>query len=469
MSNDNITSPIKIILDIVLISPFVLAILFDRSILSFDINTCEVINSSWITLYKFIIEAFVVYRIILITKSYVNRKDVLMVSISFIVFLTLFSLTELISSLSGIYEINLYSLFLLPVLLIIIIFSVIDFNTFDLKADSQKMVIYTLVLLTIIQMFLIKKENYLLDTLNIIMYLSLGKLLIKSAKNEAAHSLQISKLLDKVNILNSSLNQKVTEQTVEIQQAYQLEKKSRRELEKLVEAKDNFINIIQHNLRVPITRIANELSKLPSSRNVTDNSDVTSQINHLRRVADDLKDISKIKLGSQILNLSASSVLPLVTEVIRELDIDIKKSNISISFPADTSYWPELRIDQNKIREVMFVVIENAIRYNIQNGTISISTRSKSDYFIMEIKNTGIGISRGDINNLFDRTFYRSSKAKEINPTGMGIGLYVSRSVVEAHHGSLDINSGEDGLVTVRISIPHDFLKPPNKQPGLAI
>jgi len=437
---------------------------------SFNTSSCLSTETLY-SYYSYIIEIFYTsYLVYFAIRSYKSSKtkekriEIMSLSFGIFVLLVAFSWGAIIGSFTDNWSLAQYGLFGMPIFISLILKSIISNNLFDLKEASKNMLViifWILIasLLTITDMHVSRVVIFI----TLLISIAIGLVLINTSKKEKQDMINISKLANELELYNSSLNQKVTEQTLEIQQAYHLEKKSRRELEKLVEAKDNFINIIQHNLRVPITRITNELSRLPSSRNVTDTNDVTSQINHLKRVADDLKDISKIKLGSQILNLSTSSVLSLVIEVIRELDIDIKKSNISISYPTDTSYWPELRIDQNKIREVMFVVIENAIRYNTQNGTISISTRSDEDYFIMEIKNTGIGISSGDISNLFDRTFYRSSRAKEINPTGMGIGLYVSRSVIEAHHGSLDIYSGEDELVTVRISIPQDFLRPSNK------
>ncbi len=459
LSDSNTYTKRQSVFDLILISPFVLSILFKKSIVGFDINSCEVIDNTEIIAYKFIVEAIIILRIVIMSKIGWYKKGISIVTIAILAFLISFSITGLVSSLTGIYEINMYSLFILPISLFIVIFSVIDFNTFSLRTDSQKIVVYILILLAMVQMFFIRKDNYLIDIVNIVLYLSLGKLLMKSINNEIASTKNITIRLDRTDKLNSNLNQIILDQTSEIRHAYEMEKKSKRELEKLSETKDKFINIIQHNLRVPITRISNELSKLNNSNKEINTKDVNSQINHLRRVADDLKDISKIQLGSQILNLSSSSVLPLLEEVIDELRIDILKSNITVFLPIEDIHWPKINIDQNKIKEVLFVVIENAIRYNKKDGTIEIKTDGKQDYFTIEISNTGIGISNTEINKLFDRTFYRSDRAREINPTGMGIGLYVSRSIIEAHHGNLDIYPDSNNIVTVSISIPYDFLK----------
>jgi signal transduction histidine kinase len=132
---------------------------------------------------------------------------------------------------------------------------------------------------------------------------------------------------------------------------------------------------------------------------------------------------------------------------------------IEVTYPSHTSDWPELKIDANRIKEVFMVILENAVRYNFKNGKINIETKTTGDNFEMKIFNTGIGLTLDENKQLFNRSFYRSKIAKELNPIGMGIGLSLSRSIVEAHHGTLEISSkGINMGVTVNITLPTDFL-----------
>ena len=117
--------------------------------------------------------------------------------------------------------------------------------------------------------------------------------------------------------------------------------------------------------------------------------------------------------------------------------------------------YPKIEIDQNKIREALLVVIENAVRYNKVNGKIDISSNIDGDFYYVIIENTGVGITHDEQNKLFSKLFYRSERAKLTHPIGMGLGLSVARSIVRAHHGDISISSeGKDMGAKVIVSIP---------------
>jgi signal transduction histidine kinase len=120
--------------------------------------------------------------------------------------------------------------------------------------------------------------------------------------------------------------------------------------------------------------------------------------------------------------------------------------------------WPELNIDTGKIREVLLIVIENAVKYNHKGGRITIQAGMTDAKFEMTVENTGAGLVAEDREKLFNHLFYRSEQAKKANPVGMGIGLSVARAIVRAHHGELTIESdGEGRGARVRIGIPEQL------------
>ncbi|EFK96473.1 Adaptive-response sensory-kinase sasA [sediment metagenome] len=282
-----------------------------------------------------------------------------------------------------------------------------------------------------------------------IAFLFLGYFLFKSLTREA-------KQKDQLKSLNSTLSQKVAEQTAEIRKAYELEKHARRDLEKLNETKDQFIMITQHHLRTPVMRITNGLETLfPNNGKGVDESrrqtltETKASVARLSKIADDFLNISTIKVGSKILDISRNSLKPLLDDVLHELKIDIEKMHLSVNIPNDIASWPQLPIDTNKMREVLLIILENAVRYNIDGGKIDIQNRidkSSEEMFEMIIENTGVGISKEDISKLFNQNYFRSKVAQTANPVGMGIGLYVARAVVRAHHGELTIESDGENM-----------------------
>src|SRR3989344_8976777 len=134
--------------------------------------------------------------------------------------------------------------------------------------------------------------------------------------------------------------------------------------------------------------------------------------------------------------------------------------HLTIDYPEDDSSWPIIQMDSGKMRDVLLIIIENAVRYNIKDGSIYIKNEIEKGIFQMIVENTGVGITSEDRGNLFERLFYRSKKAQITHPGGMGIGLSVSRAIVRAHHGNITIHSeGESKGATVTITLPLDFLK----------
>ncbi|MEI6304643.1 MAG: HAMP domain-containing sensor histidine kinase [Candidatus Taylorbacteria bacterium] len=250
--------------------------------------------------------------------------------------------------------------------------------------------------------------------------------------------------------LNSTLAEKVAEQTAEIRKAYELEKHARRDLEKLNETKDQFIMITQHHLRAPVTRIKNDLAATLSGDNGRLSAKLTRSLEdtdatatRLSKIVDDFLDITTLKVGSQILNIGTGNLGLLTEDVLDELRIDIEKMHLTVE-NGKPNIWPDLQIDAHKMREVLLIILENAIKYNVDGGTIEVTTDSRDGYFEIVVKNTGIGLTSLDREKLFKKNYYRSAAAMTVNPRGMGIGLSVARAIVRAHKGELTI--GSEGL-----------------------
>ena len=120
------------------------------------------------------------------------------------------------------------------------------------------------------------------------------------------------------------------------------------------------------------------------------------------------------------------------------------------------SSWPKLVIDRERMREVVFIIIENAVRYNVQNGTLTIAANPLPSSFELIVENTGSELSQDDKRKIFTELFYRSTQAQLAYPTGMGIGLSTAQAVIQAHGGSISINSRrQGGGVRVVVTLPY--------------
>jgi hypothetical protein len=103
-------------------------------------------------------------------------------------------------------------------------------------------------------------------------------------------------------------------------------------------------------------------------------ADSLASTGRLTRVVNDFLNITAIKPGSNILDLSSCSLKPAIEEILVELRTDIEALGLRVSYPTDDASWPPLKIDCGKVKECLFIVIENAVRYNRRGGSIKIST-----------------------------------------------------------------------------------------------
>ena len=125
--------------------------------------------------------------------------------------------------------------------------------------------------------------------------------------------------------------------------------------------------------------------------------------------------------------------------------------------PAPKEVWTPVSIDKDRMREALFIVIENAVRYNVDNGSISITGHPTENTFELTVENTGAELSSDDKKKIFSELFYRSSQAQTSHPTGMGIGLSMAQAIIEAHKGTISLSSRKDngGGVRVVVTLPY--------------
>ncbi|MEI6396795.1 MAG: ATP-binding protein [Candidatus Taylorbacteria bacterium] len=284
----------------------------------------------------------------------------------------------------------------------------------------------------------------------------LGTIIIKDALQKAEQQ-------ELLKGLNENLTGKVEEQTKEIRASYQVERNARLELEKVDEAKNQFILITQHHLRTPITSIKWQMESIlggtygvisPELKGaMSDMGESVSQLNHL---IDNLLSISSLRSGIETLNKSPIGLKTVVEDIIRELQKNIDRKHITLHLPLSKEVWTAVSVDKDRMREALFVIIENAVRYNIEGGSITIAGRSTENTFELTVENTGAELSSEDKKKIFSELFYRSSQAQTAHPTGMGIGLSMAQAIIEAHKGTISLGSRkEGGGVRVVVTLPY--------------
>jgi two-component system sensor histidine kinase VicK len=108
-----------------------------------------------------------------------------------------------------------------------------------------------------------------------------------------------------------------------------------------------------------------------------------------------------------------------------------------------------------KMRDILLIIVENAVTYNRDGGSIKFSTDIVDGRFILTIENIGLGITSEELGQIGSTLFYRGQVARKLNTVGMGVGLSVAKAIVKAHHGTFEIESdGKDMGARVRMGMP---------------
>ena len=224
--------------------------------------------------------------------------------------------------------------------------------------------------------------------------------------------------------------------------------------------KDDFIRITTHELRSPITAIIGYLEILEDSfeGNLSDDKkDLLKKVRlsarNLSDLVDDILEVSRIEQGR--LDYSPKIIFPPedIKQIAEELEIKARQKNLFLKCEFERGDY-YIKVNPNRFRQVMVNLITNAVKYTMEGG-ISISTSVKlgKEKYIIEIKDTGVGISAEAQKNLFEK-FYRVKTEQTSKIPGTGLGLWISRQICEKMGGEIFVESMEGMGTKFTISFP---------------
>lgn len=211
------------------------------------------------------------------------------------------------------------------------------------------------------------------------------------------------------------------------------------QVKSLSEKKDEFIALASHELKTPLTSLKGYLQLLErlntSERTGAFIQKTLNQVEKLNNLIEDLLDMTRLETGKLDFNLAPYDL----KEVLEEIIYTYNYSSISHKIDHDLGVNPVmLHGDKHRIEQVITNLISNAIKYSPHADRIDLNLEDRENSVCVRVRDYGIGLSQADQKNLFER-FYRASNSKGIN--GLGIGLYISRQIIERHNGSIGVNS----------------------------
>lgn len=243
-----------------------------------------------------------------------------------------------------------------------------------------------------------------------------------------------------------------------------------RSLANLHRRKDEFLAMLSHELRNPLSPILNavHLLRLQGGENLIQQdaqSVIERQVGQMTRLIDDLLEVSRITTGRVRLQqerLDIRGVVERAVESVRPL-IDRRRHELSVSLPPQP-IW--LHADAARMEQVVVNLLNNAAKYTDEGGHISLSARQEGDEMVLRIRDTGVGIAPELLPHVFD-LFTQADRSLDRSQGGLGIGLSLVQHLVSMHRGTVDVHSeglGRGSEFTVRLPV---LLSPASETPAI--
>ena len=231
-------------------------------------------------------------------------------------------------------------------------------------------------------------------------------------------------------------------------------------LKMLDESREEFVSNVSHELKTPMTSMKVladsllEMKEAPVEMYQEFMQDIAKEIDRENQIITDLLSLVKMDKNAQNLNIRTVNINELLEQTLKRLRPIADKKNVEMVME---SFRPvSAEIDEMKFTLAISNLVENAIKYNHDNGWVHVSLNADHKYFYIKVEDSGIGIPEKDQPHIFER-FYRVDKSHSREIGGTGLGLAIARNAVIVHRGAIKVYSteGEGTTFTVRIPLTY--------------
>ncbi|WML51459.1 HAMP domain-containing sensor histidine kinase [Neobacillus sp. PS3-12] len=232
------------------------------------------------------------------------------------------------------------------------------------------------------------------------------------------------------------------------------------QLQYFEDTRNEFLSAVSHELRTPLTYIkgySDVLSKgiIKSKEEQTEYlAIINRETKRISFLVNDLFEMSKLQAGKFQLQKELANVNLIAEKVASSLRPALVKKGLELILTFSEKV-PPILIDVQRMEQVVYNLVENAIKYT-DNGFIKIRSFLENEFVVIEICDTGMGIPKEEISKIWDR-FYRIEKSRARKTGGTGLGLYIAKQIIESHHGQIKISSVENQGSTFLIYLPREL------------
>lgn len=217
---------------------------------------------------------------------------------------------------------------------------------------------------------------------------------------------------------------------------------------KLEKLKSDFIANVSHELRTPIAMLQGYSEAIIDGVVTTEEERndmiriIYDESQRMSRLVTDLLDLARMESGHMSLYKDDVPLVSVIERMTHKFDQTAKENHIRLHFETDFSEEALIPIDEDRIEQVLTNLIDNAIRHTPAEGSVTVSITNEQKFAKVQVSDTGRGIHQDDLPYVFER-FYKADKARTRSKGGTGLGLAITKNIVEAHNGTISVDSVE--------------------------
>lgn len=228
---------------------------------------------------------------------------------------------------------------------------------------------------------------------------------------------------------------------------------------KLEKLKSDFIANVSHELRTPIAMLQGYSEAILDGVVTTDEERndmiriIYDESKRMSRLVTDLLDLARMESGHMSLYKDEVPLVSVIERMTHKFDQTAKESHVNLLIETNFSDDTRISIDEDRIEQVLTNLVDNAIRHTPAEGSVTVSITNEQNFAKIQVRDTGQGIPQDDLPYVFER-FYKADKARTRSKGGTGLGLAITKNIVEAHNGTITVDSVEQQGTTFTFYLP---------------
>jgi len=282
---------------------------------------------------------------------------------------------------------------------------------------------------------------------------------LETIRDELIIAIQNALSVQEVREINATLQQRIKDATKKLRQ-------SNNQLQRLDAAKDEFVSMASHQLRTPLTSVKGYISMVlegdvgkitDEQRQLLEEAFTSSE--RMVHLIGDFLNVSRLQTGKFIIDTHPVDLVKVAKQEVESIRQIAATHGMTVTY-SSPSRFPELYIDENKIRQVIMNFMDNAIYYSPNSQEIKVMLSIEEGDAVLRVIDKGMGVPEDVQKKLFTK-FFRAENARRQRPDGTGIGLYLARKVIDGHGGRLVFESQEGKGSTFGFRLPIKKLSTP--------